>query len=126
MNALLVKSFRATAAAISGYLIVKAAAGGAVSVASAATDSLIGASGSMGAPASGMVDVDMAGISEVRLGGNVVFGDPLTSDADGKAIKAVPVAGSIVRIIGFALSEGAADDIAPYHIAPGVLVTPAA
>lgn len=124
-NALLIKSFR-SASAIAGFLIVKAAAGGAAAVAAAATDPLLGAAGSMGVPAGGMLDVDMAGVSEVRLGGNVVAGDPLTADAAGKAIKALPVANAIVRIIGFAMSDGAADDIIPYHIAPGTLTKPAA
>jgi hypothetical protein len=123
-NSLLTKSFR-SASAIAGFLIVKAAAGGAA-VASAGTDPLLGAAGSMGVPEGGMLDVDMVGASEVRLGGDVVAGDPLTSNAAGKAIKALPVANAVVRIIGFAMSDGAADDIIPYHIAPGTLTKPAA
>ena len=121
----LIKSFRATAVAIAGYLILKAAADRKVAVASAGTDALIGAAGSMGAPADGMVDVTVAGWDEVRAGGNISFGDPLTSNNVGKAVKAVPVAGSVVRIIGFAMSDASADDIIPYQVAPGVLATPA-
>lgn len=120
------KSFRAGAAAIAGYLILKAVDGGTVAVAAAATDPLVGAAGSMGAPADGMVDIDQAGWSEVRCGGDIHFGDPLTSNANGKAIKAVVTAGSSVRIIGFAMSDGSADDIIPYNIAPGFLTKPAA
>ncbi|MCT7668211.1 hypothetical protein [Shinella kummerowiae] len=122
---LLTKSFRTGAAAIAGFLILKYGAGGVAEVASAGTDALIGAAGSLGAPANGMVDVTEVGWSEVRLGGNIAWGDPLTSNNAGKAVKAVPVAGSVVRIIGFARADGAADDIAPYLVAHGVLATPA-
>lgn len=122
---LLTKSFR-TASAIAGFLIVKAAANGQIAVATAATDALIGTSGSMGAPAEGIADVGQAGWDEVRAGANVSFGDPLTANNASKAIKAVPVAGSVVRIIGFAMADGSDGDIIPYQIAPGVLPTPAA
>ncbi len=122
---ILIKSFRVGLAAIAGYLIVKAAAEGKVAAASAPTDPLVGAATMLGAPAEGILDVDQAGWSEVRCGGNVSFGDPLTSNADAKAVKAVPVAGSVVRIIGFAMSDGSADDVIPYQVAPGVLSTPA-
>jgi hypothetical protein len=119
-SAILIKSFR-VAAALAGFLICKASADKKVALATAATDPLLGVSGAMGAPAEGVVDIDQAGWSEVRCGGNVSFGDPLTANAASKAIKAVPVAGQIVRIIGFAMSDGSADDIIPYNIAPGVL-----
>lgn len=121
-NPLLIKSFKATAAAILGYLIVKASGGAAtVEVAGASTDPLIGAADAVGVEASGMLDVAVAGWSEVRLGGNVAFNDPLTSDANGKAIKAVATEDVQVRIIGFAMAAGAANDIIPYQIAPGYL-----
>ncbi len=119
------KSFRTGAAAIVGYLIIKFGAGGFAEVASAPTDPLIGAAGALGAPANGMVDVDEAGWSEVRAGGNISWGDPLTTNNQGKAVKAVPVAGSVIRIIGFARMDAAADDIIPFIVAPGVLATPA-
>lgn len=122
---LLTKSFRATAAAIAGYLIIKANAGGLVSVAAAGTDPLLGTSGSLGAPANGIADVVQVGWDEVRVGGDVTFGDPLTANAAGKAVKAVPVAGSVIRIIGYAMSDGADGDIIPYQVAPGVLPRPA-
>lgn len=122
---LLIKSFRVGAAAIAGFLIIKFGAGGAAELATAGTDPLIGTAGSMGAPANGMVDVDEVGWSEVRAGGNVSWGDPLTANNLGRAIKAVPVAGSVVRIIGFARSDASDGDIIPYIVAPGVLATPA-
>lgn len=122
----LTKSFRVGAAAITGFLIMKFGAGGAAEVASAGTDPLIGAADSMGAPAGGMVDVTEVGWSEVRAGGNISWGDPLTANNLGKAVKAVPVAGSVVSIIGFARSDASDGDIIPYLAAPGVLATPAA
>jgi hypothetical protein len=49
----------------------------------------------MGGSTGGMVDVVRAGLASVRLGGTVAAGDPLTSDANGKAVKAVPARRSI-------------------------------
>jgi hypothetical protein len=54
-------------------------------------------------------------------GGAVAFGDPITSDAAGAAIKALPNASTQVRIIGFAHAAGVAGDIIPYFISPGCL-----
>lgn len=126
MNPLLIKSYR-VASAIAAHLIVAAAAGNEVTQATANADLLIGVAGSMGASATGdMVDVVKVGREEVLAGGTVSFGDPLTSDADGKAIKAVPVASTIVRIIGFAEVDAEAGDIFPFHVAPGILTNPAA
>ena len=125
MTPLLTKAFL-SANAIAGYLIVAGAPGNALSVASAATDRLIGVSPPLGVDAGKMADVIQVGEGEVRCGGDVDFGDPLTADANGKAVKAVPVAGSVVRIVGFAQADGALGDIIPYLAAPGVLNTPAA
>ena len=119
-----IKSFRAESA-IEGYLIVTASADNKVRVAQAATEPLLGAAGSMGARIEAMLDVDMAGWSEVRAGGDVDFGDPLTSDANGKAIKAVAVKGSLIRIIGYAMGDAQDGDIFPYFISHGLLNTPA-
>lgn len=121
-----IKSFRAGITAIAGYLILKAVNGGTVAVATSSADPLVGAAGSMGAPAEGMVDIAQGGWSEVRCGGDISFGDPLTAGAAGKAIKAVPTAGVSVRIIGFAMSDGSDGDIIPFNIAPGFLAKPAA
>lgn len=114
------KGFRATAAAIAGYRILKAsAANGTVEIASAATDKLIGVSDSLGVEASGIADVGLSGQGEVCLGGNVAFGDELTSDANGKAITAPTTNSAQIRIIGIAHAAGVLNDVIPYHIAPG-------
>ncbi len=125
MNPVLTLSYKAAAAVI-GYLIAARDADGLAVTASDPTENLIGAADSLGAAAGDMLDIVRVGVAEVRLGGTVDHGDPLTADANGKAVKAVPVAGSVISIIGFAEQDGEADDIVPYLAAPGVLATPAA
>ena len=119
-----IKSFPATAA-IAGYLIVKLGSSG-VAPATASTDALVGTADAMGADLGGMADIVQGGWGEVRVGGNVAAGAPLTSDSESRAVTAAPVAGTVVRIIGFAMTDGAEDDIIPYLVAPSVLATPAA
>lgn len=121
MNPLLIKAYRALAV-VAPYAIVKAGIEG-VSPASSNTDPLIGTSNSMGAPTDGLVDVVQVGLGEVVCGGNVKFGDPLTSNADGAAITAEAEAGKAVRTIGFAMSDGVANDIIPYQVAPGIIAS---
>ncbi len=117
----LTKSYEASAV-IAAYIIVAfsdAAASSKVATASAATQPLAGTTGQVGASAAGlMVDVEKEGVPKVTLGGAVSAGDPLTSDANGKAVKAT-VAGS--RVIGFAEQPGVAGDIIDYLSAPGTL-----
>lgn len=117
------------AVAVDPYLIVKAAApttGTTVRPGAAATDALLGVTDALGGDQGGTVDVTLAGPAEVRLGGNVAFGDPLTSDANGKAIKAVVVSGQSVVVIGWAGAPGALDDIIPITVAKSYLSKPAA
>jgi hypothetical protein len=124
---LLTKSFLATAVAIAPYLIVKAtAAAETVQIAGAATDPLVGSSGQLGCDAGGLLDIVQAGEDEVTAGGNIAFGDPLTSDANGKAVKATATAGSTVSIIGYANQKAVAGDVFRYRVAPGLLYAPAA
>lgn len=123
----LTKSFRVGPAAVEGFLLLAASGDGdTLVVADASTDLLIGAAGSLGAPANGLVDIDLVGISEVRFGGNVDHGDPLTANAQGRAVTAAPEAGKVVRIIGFSMVDAANGDIGGYLVAPGVLSKPAA
>ena len=65
----------------------------------------------------------MGGQPEVEAGGALAAGDPLTSDTEGKAVKATE-GGS--RIIGFAMTGAAAGDIITYIYAPGTLGVAAA
>lgn len=86
--------------------------------ATAATDALMGTSDDLGAQPNGRVDVCMGGLPEVEAGGTLAAGDPITSDAEGKAVKAT-AAGN--RIIGFAMTSASSGDIIPYQFAPGTL-----
>jgi hypothetical protein len=112
-------------------IVAHGAADHTVLQAAAATNALCGLTQQLGASAAGkQVDVFVHpgehGQPEVEYGGIVTRGDPLTSDAAGKAIKAEAVAGSTVRIIGFADVSGVAGDIVAFQFAPGVIYAPAA
>ncbi|UWQ92990.1 hypothetical protein K3727_09495 [Rhodobacteraceae bacterium M382] len=112
------------AAAIAGHLIVAfadPANASTVTPATSSTDALIGTADSMGADLGGMCDVHRGGVSEVRLGGPVQAGDPITADANAKGIAATASAATTVRIIGYAEAPGVADDIIQYFAAPGLL-----
>lgn len=117
----LIKNFRA-AAAILPWRIVKFGASDVEAVtAAAAGDALIGISSELAADAGQRCDVMMSDIADVRFGANVTRGDPLTSDAVGRAITAAPGAGAKMRIIGFALVSAIADDVGPARIVPGLI-----
>lgn len=73
---------------------------------------------SVGEPA----DVVRSQLTPVIYGGDVIAGDPLTADADGRAIPAA--AGQFY--LGFAEYDGAEDDIGSVWIAPGQLAAAAA
>jgi len=77
----------------------------------AATDALIGVSDRMGGDVGQMVDVHRSGLASITLGGTVAAGDPLTSDANGKAIKCTAGAGSVKRVIAWADQPGVAGDV---------------
>ena len=95
----------------------------AVKAATGATVALVGTTDELGKLSNGRVDVCTGGTPEVALGGTVAAGDPLTSDASGKAVKAT-AAGN--RILGFALVSGASGDIIPYQYSLGTLAVAAA
>ena len=105
-------------AKVEPYRIVKHGSGDRVVVqAAAAADAMIGVSDQLGANAAGdPMDVIHSGMAEIEFGGNVTRGQPLTSDADGKAIAAT-VDGC--RTIGFAEVSGVSGDIGSVLIAPG-------
>jgi len=121
-NELLNKNYTAEGV-IPSYRFVKfGAADGGVLVTAAATDKIIGVNDRLAFAAIGdRGDVVRIGIAEVEYGGNVSAGDPLTSDASGRAIVAAPAAGSNVRIAGFAEVAGVLGDIGSYMCAPGVM-----
>lgn len=119
-----IRSFEA-ASAIEGRLIV-AASGTAGKIAEAVARQGFGVAERVGSQAGQMCDVTVAGMTEVIAGGDLDFDDPVTADANGRAVKAVAVAGQTVRIVGFIRGEGTTGDILPIQVAPSLLVTPAA
>lgn len=64
------------------------------------------------------VRVATEGLSSLVLGGNVVRGDLITSDANGKGVAAAPASGVNNRVIGVAMNSGASGDIITVAIAP--------
>lgn len=126
-------------AAIARHRIVKfGATDGAVAQADGATAALLGISTEIPAAAAERVDVYLAGLVDVEYGGNVTRGDLLTSDANGKAIKATrhthtenaaaayeqnanTSVSTEVRTIGIAMVSGVAGDIGSCHIQLGLI-----
>lgn len=102
MNPTLIKNYIAEGAVNPFRIMARGTADGQVVQASSATDTLFGTTGELGAADTKRIDVNQGGQPDVEYGGNVSRGDPLTSDANGKAVTAAPGAGSNVRIIGFA------------------------
>ncbi|HEY0466067.1 MAG TPA: hypothetical protein VGC79_17775 [Polyangiaceae bacterium] len=117
----LIKSFGA-GGALGAYRIVKnGAADGTVLIAAAATDKLLGVTDRIATASGDVADIVLSGSGELVAGGNVAFGDPITSDAAGAGVVAAPAGGANVRIIGFALSSAVANDIFPIRVAPGFM-----
>lgn len=112
----------AAQSAVGAYLILKpGSADMTVVPATAATDLLIGTSDALAKASGEMVDVGIGHVHEVICGAAVTRGQPLTSDANGKAIPAAPAAGSNVRIIGFAEVSGVLNDVITYRLSLGVM-----
>ncbi|MCY1704440.1 hypothetical protein [Pannonibacter sp. SL95] len=83
---------------------------------------LLGTTAIRGAAGTGeRIDVCLDHIREVEFGGTVAYGDPLTSDANGRAIKAAPGAGASLPIIGRAMSAGGLGVIGHVLIQPATL-----
>ena len=97
-----------------------------VANASANTQPLIGVFDKMaGVGTSGqMIDVHRSGLCSVELGATVTAGQPLTSDAQGRAIPAVATTATLVRVVGFADQPGVVGDVIDAWIQPGLLDRP--
>lgn len=122
-HALLVKS-RVAAAPVTPFTIAAPnGVAGQGRQATAATDKLLGVTDEMGATAAGQTfDITEVGLADVRAGGTFADGDPLTSDANGKAVLAAKQAGVTVFVVGFARSAAVADDIVPMLVSPFTIV----
>ncbi|HXS18967.1 MAG TPA: DUF2190 family protein [Polyangiaceae bacterium] len=106
---------RKAAADLNPYRILKGNANdGEVLQSSAAADKHLGVSGPDAVTSGNTASLHVDGIVPVEYGGNVAVGDPLTSDANGKAV--VATAGQ--RSIGFAQEVGDDGTIGSAHLAP--------
>ena len=122
-NILFAKSYNA-GGAINANSIVKAGANDYdVLQADGATAAakLLGITMEVAAASGERVDVVHCGVADVKLGGTVARGDPITSDASGNGVAAAPGAGTNNRIIGIALISGVSGDIIPVLVAPSML-----
>lgn len=97
-------------------LVCHGEAAGSVKQATAATDKLLGVSTRVTTNATEHTDVVRSGLALVTYGGTVKRGDPLTADAQGRAVKAS--SGNI--IIGFAEEDGDADEVGGVFLMPGM------
>lgn len=97
------------------HYIVKYDTNGAIVLAAAATDKILGVlreDGASGKP----VTVQFGGVGKVIAGGTIAAGDLLTSDGSGQAV-ATTSAGN--RIIGIALMAADSGDIISAALMPG-------
>lgn len=93
-----------------------------VARADVASAALIGITDRTAVVAAGaMADVHELGVADVDYGGPLTWGDPITADVDGKAIKAVPAQGEQLFCIGFAAIAGVAGDIGSARLSPFIL-----
>lgn len=108
---------------IAARRIVKfGAADGVVLQAAAVGDKLIGVSSDLGSVSGERQDVFMVGnIAEVDFGGTIARGDPITSDASGKAVTAAPAAGTNNYCVGHAEVSGVAGDVGTVIVQPFTL-----
>lgn len=106
---------RVASGALSPYRIVSGTASdGIMSQATGPRSRLTGVIGQLGASGGARVDVAHTGLVDVEYGGDVVFGDALTSDSVGRAV----LAGPGDNVIGFAFENATADTIGTMLIAP--------
>lgn len=119
MNQGLTKNFNAGAAVTKRRIIKFGADDKTVVQAAAVGDAMFGVSTDVDTTTGEPTDVQVAGIALVQAGGAVTRGDPITSDANGKAVAAAPGAGVNNRVIGVAMQSAALDDLFDVLLAPG-------
>lgn len=123
LSATLTKNYYAGAAIAKRRIVKFGAADNQVilGAGSAVTEFLIGVATEIDAATGEPIDVIRAGIADVEYGGTVTRGQPLTSDATGRAIAAAPGAGVNFRTIGFAEVSAVIGDVGPAQIIPGIM-----
>ena len=121
-NELLVKPFVAGGVINPFRFFTAGSVAGQIIQATGATVPLLGVVDILGAVAVGdRTDGVLFGAMEVEYGGVVAYGDPLTSDSQGRAVKANYVAGAAVCISGYAMDAGVLGDIGSVLIVPSVI-----
>lgn len=113
-NQTLTKQFVAEAAIAPNTLVKFGTTDDFVVQAAAATDAIIGVFegfGANGAAAGERVDVVISGLADVKFGGTVTRGGPVTANASGQAVAAAPGAGTNNRLGGFAYASAVNGDI---------------
>lgn len=117
-TSLLEKETECTAAITTAYTIAKPGADDNThSLATAATDKLVGVFQHTTANAAERVRLMLAGISLVKLGDTVTRGDRITADANSKGVTAVAGQNSI----GWAMASGVLNDLIPVLLSPQTL-----
>ena len=118
----LIKTYTAGGTIAPRRLVKYGANDGEVLQAAAATDLIIGVSGSAETHASGeRIDVILSGSAEVDAAGVIARGSKVVSDANGKAVIAAPAAGSNVHVAGFVMVTSAANDIVDVFLSQAVM-----
>ena len=107
MNPLLIKNCTAAGAVTEWRFVTWSTADGIVRQSAAVADAPVGVARETVADGA-RVDVIRAGISQITYGAAVTRGQPLTSDAQGRA---VPVAAGTDRVYGLAEVSGVAGDL---------------
>ncbi len=92
---LLTRNFTAQGAVPARRIVKAGASSGQAALAEGAGAALLGVADELGAKDKGRVDVHVAGIAGVVAGGVFAVGAMLTSDANGKAVAAVPAAADL-------------------------------
>lgn len=119
-NQTFIKNHTADAAIGAYRLVINGAADGNVAQAAGVAAALIGVTDRLAAAVAGdRIDIVRGGIAEVEYGATVARGDPLTSDATGRAVTAAPAAGVNNYILGYAEVSGVVGDIGCVYITAG-------
>lgn len=114
----LIKNYLAETTVTKFRIVAWGASDYAVKQTAASTDKSIGVVEAFSAAAGERVDVVRSGLTPVEYGSAVTRGDPLTSDAQGRAVVAAPGAGVTAVVIGFAEVSGVAGDIGFVNVVP--------
>lgn len=117
---LLTKSLEATTLVPARRLVTMGAADGTGIPATGSAAFIYGVSSELDTAIGERISIHSVGnIADVVYGGAVTRGDPLTADAQGRAIAATPAAGANAFIVGFAEVSGVLGDIGSVIVTPG-------